>query len=218
MKQTSRIIFQVDMNSFYASVEQAHNPSLKGKAIAIAGDPKQRRGILVTCSYEARAKGIYTTMSVWEAKRKSPDLILLPPDFPKYRTASKAMFDILRSYTPLVEPVSIDEGYMDVTNISGNKAIELAESLQRRILRELDLPCSIGIAPNKFLAKTASDMKKPMGITVLRKRELPEKLWPKKVIEMHGIGESTAHRLNELGIYSIAVSYTHLTLPTITAV
>ncbi len=191
------------MNSFYASVEQAHNPALKGKAIAIAGDPKQRRGILVTCSYEARAKGIYTTMSVWEAKRKCPDLILLPPDFPKYRAASKAMFDILRSYTPLVEPVSIDEGYMDVTHISGNKAIELAESLQRRILRELDLPCSIGIAPNKFLAKTASDMKKPMGITVLRKRELPEKLWPKKVIEMHGIGESTAHRLNELGIYTI---------------
>ncbi len=204
MKGKSRIIFHVDMNSFYASVEQAHNPSLKGKAIAIAGDPKQRRGILVTCSYEARAKGIYTTMSVWEAKRKCPNLILLPPDFTKYRAASKAMFDILHSYTSLVEPVSIDEGYMDVTDIIGNStAIELAQSIQGRIWRELDLPCSIGIAPNKFLAKTASDMKKPMGITILRKREVPEKLWPLSVIEMHGIGESTAKRLNQIGIHTI---------------
>ncbi|MER2071559.1 MAG: DNA polymerase IV, partial [Psychrobacillus sp.] len=98
MTKRNRIIFHLDMNSFYASVEQAHNPSLKGKPIAVAGNPKERRGILVTCSYEARARGIYTTMSVWEAKRKCPELILLPPNFESYRAASKAMFDILRSY------------------------------------------------------------------------------------------------------------------------
>ncbi|MFB5087797.1 DNA polymerase IV [Psychrobacillus sp. PGGUH221] len=204
MKRKNRIIFHIDMNSFYASVEQAYDPSLKGKAIAIAGNPKERRGILVTCSYEARAKGVYTTMSVWEAKRKCPEIILLPPNFERYRIASKAMFDILRSYTPLVEPVSIDEGYMDVSelNLSGN-AVSLAESIQNRLVSELDLPSSIGIAPNKFLAKTASNMKKPMGITVLRKREVAEKLWPLPVIEMHGVGESTSNKLAELGIKTI---------------
>lgn len=204
MSGKHRIIFHLDMNSFYASVEQAHDPSLKGKAIAIAGNPKERRGILVTCSYEARARGVYTTMSVWEAKRKCPELILLPPNFERYRIASKAIFEILRSYTHLVEPVSIDEGYMDVTEVDmNNDAVSFARSIQDRIIRELDLPCSIGIAPNKFLAKTASNQKKPMGITVLRKRQVNEILWPLPVIDMHGIGESTAKKLETIGIISI---------------
>ena len=204
MSAHGKIIFHIDMNCFYASVEQAYNPQLKGKALAIAGNPKERRGILVTCSYEARAKGVYTTMSVWEAKRKCPELILMSPNFERYRNASQAMFAILRTYTDLVEPVSIDEGYMDVTDIvHGKEAIELAESIQTRILNELDLPCSIGIAPNKFLAKTASDMKKPMGITVLRKRDVSKMLWHLPVIEMHGVGESTAKKLEELGIHTI---------------
>ena len=199
-----RVIFHLDMNSFYASVEQAHDPSLKGKPIAVAGNAKERRGIIVTSSYEARAQGIYTTMNVGEAKKKCPDLILLPPDFAKYRAASAAMFAILRSYTHLVEPVSIDEGYLDVTERSKTlHPLELAKEMQQRILHELDLPCSIGIAPNKFLAKTASDMKKPMGITVLRKREIAALLWPLDVIEMHGVGESTAKKLNSIGIKTI---------------
>ena len=200
----ARIIFHVDMNSFYASVEQSYNPELKGKAIAIAGNPKERRGIIVTSSYEARAKGIYTTMNVGEALRKCPELILLPPDFPKYRQASKAMFTILRSYTELIEPVSIDEGYMDITELSKERhPLDIAKEIQLRIFNELDLPCSIGIAPNKFLAKTASDMEKPMGITVLRKRDVPSKLWPLPVIEMHGVGESTAKKLNSINIKTI---------------
>jgi len=203
-KNRARVIFHLDMNSFFASVEQAYDPSLKGKPIAVAGNPKERKGILVTCSYEARAKGVYTTMPVWEAKRKCPEIILLPPNFDRYRTASRAMFDILRTYSPLVEPVSIDEGYMDVTELLEQKpAIELAKEIQQRIITELDLPCSIGIAPNKFLAKTASDMKKPMGITILRKRDIQEKLWPREIIEMHGIGESTAAKLNSLSIRTI---------------
>lgn len=204
MEHKGRIIFHVDMNSFYASVEQAHDPSLKGKPIAIAGNPKERRGILVTCSYEARALGVYTTMTVHEAKRKCPDLLLLPPDFQKYREASKAMFAILRSYTELVEPVSIDEGYMDVTLLSKERhALQIAQEIQTRLLTELDLPCSIGVAPNKFLAKTASDMKKPMGITVLRLRDIEQVLWPLEVVKMHGIGESTAKKLNDQGIFTI---------------
>lgn len=204
ISMAGRIIFHIDMNSFYASVEQSHNPELKGKAIAIAGNPKERRGIIVTCSYEARAHGIYTTMQVHEAKRKFPGLILLPPNFERYRTASKAIFDILRSYDGLVEPVSIDEGYIDVTEIAAvRNAVSLAEEIQQRMLAELDLPCSIGIAPNKFLAKTASDMKKPLGITILRKRDIQQKIWPLPVIDMHGIGESTAAKLERLKIKTI---------------
>lgn len=204
MTHKGRIIFHVDMNSFYASVEQAHNPSLKGKPIAIAGNPKERRGILVTCSYEARALGIYTTMTVHEALRKCPELLLLPPDFQKYREASKQMFTILRSYTDLVEPVSIDEGYMDVTQLSKEQhALNIAQEIQEQIQTELDLPCSIGIGPNKFLAKTASDMKKPMGITVLRIRDIEQILWPREVVTMHGIGASTAKKLNAHSIFTI---------------
>ena len=204
IKKTARIIFHIDMNSFYASVEQSYDPSLKGKAIAIAGNPKERRGILVTCSYEARARGVFTTMSVWEAKRKCPELILLPPNFERYRIASRAMFDLLRTYTHLVEPVSIDEGYIDVTDIDRPMtAIEIAQEIQQRLVTELDLPSSIGIAPNKFLAKTASNMKKPMGITVLRKRDIDKMLWPLPVIDMHGVGESTAKKLNSIKLNTI---------------
>ena len=111
---------------------------------------------------------------------------------------------MLRTYTDLVEPVSIDEAYIDITAIGGlTNAIDIATEMQQRLLRELDLPCSIGIAPNKFLAKTASDMKKPMGITILRKREVETVLWPLPVIEMHGIGKSTEKKMNALGIYTI---------------
>lgn len=199
-----RVILHLDMNCFFASVEQAHNPELKGLALAVAGNPKARRGILVTCSYEARAFGVYTTMTVGEAKRVCPELVLVPPDFEKYRQASQAMFDILRTYTELVEPVSIDEAYIDITAIGGlENAMGIAKEMQERILRELDLPCSIGIAPNKFLAKTASDMKKPMGITILRKREVSNILWPLSVLEMHGIGKSSAEKLGQADIQTI---------------
>ncbi|WP_432355403.1 DNA polymerase IV [Sporosarcina sp. A2] len=199
-----RVILHLDMNCFFASVEQAHNPELKGLALAVAGNPKARRGILVTCSYEARAFGVYTTMTVGEAKRLCPELVLVPPDMEKYRQASKAVFDILRTYTDLVEPVSIDEAYIDITDIGGlQDAMGIAKNMQERILGELDLPCSIGIAPNKFLAKAASDMKKPMGITILRKREVSTVLWPLPVIEMHGIGKSSAEKLAQAGIKTI---------------
>lgn len=200
----AKVILHLDMNSFFASVEQAHDPTLKGIPMAVAGNPKERRGILVTCSYEARALGIYTTMSVGEAKRIYPELVIVPPDHEKYRIASDAVFTILRTYTGLVEPVSIDEAYIDITDIGGlTNAVEIATQMQQRILHELDLPCSIGIAPNKFLAKTASDMKKPMGITILRKRQVPDILWPLPVIEMHGVGKSTEKRLNGIDVFTI---------------
>lgn len=204
MAEQARILFHLDMNSFFASVEQAYDPTLKGKPVAVAGNPKERKGIIITCSYEARAYGIYTTMPVWEAKRKCPSLLFVTPTFERYRIASQAMFAILRDYTSLVEPVSIDEGYVDVTDIvEGAQAIKLAHTIQDRIKRELDLPCSIGIAPNKFLAKMASGMKKPMGITILRKRDVPQVLWPFAVGEMHGVGDKTEKKLNDKGIQTI---------------
>lgn len=199
-----RVILHVDMNSFYASVEMAYDSSLKGKPLAIAGNPKERRGIIITCSYAAREKGVRTTMPLWEAKKLCPELIVMKPDFEKYRTASLGMFDLLRTYTTKVEPVSIDEGYMDISECSHlGSPIEIAKSIQRRLFETLDLPCSIGIAPNKFLAKTASDMKKPMGITILRKRDVPTILWPKSTSEMHGIGKKTAEKLETIGIKTI---------------
>lgn len=199
-----RVIFHVDMNSFYASVEMAYNPELKGKPLAIAGNPEERRGIVVTSSYEARAKGVKTTMPLWEARRLCPDLIVMRPNFNRYRKASKEMFKILSEVTPYIQPVSIDEGYMDITECQQQGTPpEIAEKIQQRILNELDLPCSIGIAPNKFLAKMASDMKKPLGITILRKRDLPQKLWPLTVESMYGVGSKTATKLNQVNIQTI---------------
>lgn len=202
--KNGRVILHVDMNSFYASVEMAYDPNLKGKPLAIAGNVEERRGIIVTCSYEARKFGVKTTMPLWEAKKLCPQLVVMKPNFERYRAASLAMFEILRQYTELVEPVSIDEGYMDITeSFSLGSPIQIAESIQKRILEQLDLPCSIGIAPNKFLAKTASDMKKPLGITILRKRDIPTALWSLNTNEMHGVGNKTAEKLKTIGIYTI---------------
>ncbi|WP_151679538.1 DNA polymerase IV [Weizmannia acidilactici] len=202
--KNGRVILHVDMNSFFASVEMAENPGLKGKPVAIAGNPKERKGIIVTCSYEARKYGVKTTMPVWEAKKRCPDLLVIPPHFERYKKASAAMFAILRRYSPLVEPVSIDEGYVDITDqFEPGSPLLIAESIQQEILAELDLPSSIGVAPNKFLAKTASDMKKPLGITVLRKRDIPRLLWPMPLIDMHGVGGKTAEKLEKHGIFTI---------------
>lgn len=202
--KNGRVILHVDMNSFFASVEMAYDPALKGKPLAIAGDEEQRKGIVVTCSYEARKFGVKTTMPVWEAKKLCPGLIVKKPNFERYRLASQAIFEELRHYTELVEPVSIDEGYVDISGCyEQGTPIQIAQSIQRNLLEQLDLPCSIGIAPNKFLAKMASDLKKPLGITVLRKRDISRVLWPLPTIDMHGIGEKTAAKLAGLHIHTV---------------
>lgn len=202
--KNGKVILHVDMNSFYASVEMAYDSTLKGKPLAIAGNVEERRGIIVTCSYEARKFGVKTTMPLWEAKKLCPNLIVKSPNFDRYRSASMRMFELLRQYTDLVEPVSIDEGYMDISGCFRlGSPLDIAQSIQTRILNELDLPCSIGIAPNKFLAKMASDMKKPLGITVLRKRDVKKVLWPLESSEMHGVGKKTAEKLKTIGIQTI---------------
>src|SRR3954453_12464071 len=126
--KNGRVILHVDMNSFYASVEMSLDSNLKGKPLAIAGNPEERRGIIVTCSYEARKFGVKTTMPVWEAKKLCPQLIVMKPHFERYRIASHGMFDILHQYSDLVEPVSIDEGYVDITEIFElGSPLEIAE-------------------------------------------------------------------------------------------
>ncbi|WP_163537714.1 DNA polymerase IV [Gracilibacillus sp. YIM 98692] len=202
--KNGRVILHVDMNSFYASVEIADNPDLRGKPVAIAGNPDERKGIIVTSSYEARKYGVKTTMTLWEAKKLCPHLIVKRPNFHRYRAVSSQIFQLLEEFTPYVEPVSIDEAYLDITLCHQlGTPIQLAEWIQAKLKKELHLPCSIGVAPNKFLAKMASDMKKPNGITILRKRDVAEKLWPLDIEEMYGIGKKTAEKLKRCNIFKI---------------
>lgn len=202
--KNGRVILHVDMNSFYASVEMAEDPSLKDKVVVIAGNPDERRGIIITCNYHARALGVKTTMTLKEARKLAPHMVVLPPNFERYKEYSIQMFEILNEFSSLVEPVSIDEGYIDITDCAHlGDPITIAKNIQQELLKRLDLPCSIGIAPNKFLAKTASDMKKPLGITILRKRDIPHILWPLPVEEMHGIGEKTGTKLRNNKIETI---------------
>lgn len=202
----SRIIFHVDMNCFYCSCEIAENNELAGKPIAVAHKDILDRGIILSPSYEARKYGIYATMKVSEAKRLCPELQVIEPKMELYNSYSNQFYQYLCSLSDkvLVEMASCDEAYVDVSNfVFGKEAIELADKIQKEIYEFYGLPCSIGIAPNKYLAKMASDMKKPMGITILRKRELPTLMWPLKIDDLFGIGKKTAPKLHQMGINTI---------------
>lgn len=202
MEKKYRVIFHIDLNAFFASCEMAQDPSLRDKPIGIGG--RSNRGVLTTANYVAREYGVRSAMSVMEAKRLCPNLILLPVNFDLYHDYSEKFFALLGEYVDEIEKGSIDEGYMDVTDLSDEKhPVELAKEIQTRLQTEHNLPVSIGIAPNMFLAKMASDMKKPLGITILRKRDLAEKLWPLPIEDMHGIGKKTYPNLKLLGIETI---------------
>jgi DNA polymerase-4 len=200
-----RIILHIDMNAFYCSVHAAEQPDqYAGKPTAVAGSVELRKGIVVTSSYEARAKGVRTGVTVRQALTACPELIIIPPDFDLYRKYSRGFMRIAGNYTPLVEAVSIDECYLDITGSSQfGSPIEIAETIARRVREELSLPCSIGIAPNKLLAKMASDMRKPNAITILRRREVPKLLWGKPCQTLYGIGARTADKLLRLNIRTI---------------
>ncbi len=193
------------MNAFYASCHAAEDPArYAGKPVAVAGDPATRHGIVVTASYEARARGVKPPMPVHRALARCPELILVRPDFDLYRAYARRVFAIVREFTPDVEIVSIDECYADVTHVpGGDKPLDLARRIQARLHDSLGLPSSIGVALNKFLAKMASDMKKPMGITEIRGDGIRTLLWPLPIEHMHGVGPSTAKRLRRLGINTI---------------
>jgi DNA polymerase-4 len=196
-------IFHIDLNAFFAEVEVLRNPALKGKAIAVSGH--SRRSVVSTASYEARKFGVHSAMPVSEALRLCPELIIVEGHFADYEDFSQRFIAFLRTFSDKVEQASIDEAYVDMTECINNEdyPLDLAVRLQKRLLDEVSLKCSIGVAPNKFLAKMASGLRKPMGIVVLRAEEVPVKLWPLPIDDMYGIGKKTAPRLHELGIHTI---------------
>ena len=199
----ARIIFHIDMNAFFCSVACILDPSLRGKAFAI-GRENTTRGVLSTASYEARKYGIHSAMSQVEAYEKLPSLLVIHIDYSHYVEYHYKFINIIKEYTRLVEVASIDEVYADMTEASKSKhPLVLAREIQKRLLVELELPSSIGIAPTLFLAKMASDMKKPLGLTVIRKREIEQILYPLDVSTIYGIGKKTYPRLKENGINTI---------------
>lgn len=200
--KTSRIILHIDMNCFFASCEIAEDPELLKKPIVIAHDDPFQRSIVLTASYEARSYGIRTTMQVREAFQLCKDILVIEPDMELYVSYSEKFYQYLLTITKKVEMASIDEAYVDVSDYQGD-VVALANKIQTDLLKDLRLPCSIGIAPNKFLAKMASDMKKPLGITILRKRELHQYLWPLPIETMQGVGKKTAPKLQSCGFKTI---------------
>ena len=198
-----RVIFHVDLNSFFASAEILKNSALEGQPVVVAG--LHRRSVVSTASYEARKYGVNSAMPLMMALEKCPDLVVVQGDYSWYEELSKRFFQYLRKFTPFVEPASIDEAYMDVTEVikKYKRPMDLAWILQKGIYEDLKLPCSIGVAPNKFLAKMASDMRKPMGITILRKQEIAKKLWPLPIGDLWGIGKKSVSILEANGISTI---------------
>jgi DNA polymerase-4 len=196
-----RRILHIDMDAFYASVEQRDNPDLRGKPLAVGGQPN-RRGVVAAASYEARAFGVRSAMSMAQAVKLCPSLLIVPPDFARYKSASTTIFNLYREVTPLVEPLSLDEAYLDVTENSWNEplATQVARRLKRRIHDATGLTASAGVAPNKFLAKIASGWKKPDGLTVIAPERVEPFLQQLAVDALWGVGPVTARKLRAKGI------------------
>ena len=196
-----RRILHVDMDAFYASVEQRDDPSLRGKPVAVGGSPAGR-GVVAAASYEARQYGVRSAMPMARAVRLCPELVIVRPDFAKYRAASQAVFAIFRSVTPLVEPLSLDEAYLDVTENAWGETLgrNVAQRLKAEIRNATSLTASAGVAPNKFLAKIASAWQKPDGLTVIAPERMERFLRKLPVDALWGVGPVTAARLRERGI------------------
>ena len=196
-----RRIVHIDMDAFYASVEQRDDPSLRGKPVAVGGRPEQR-GVVAAASYEARAFGVRSAMPMSKAVRLCPSLLIVRPDFSRYKAASNSVFTIFREVTPLVEPLSLDEAFLDVSENAWKEptATGVARRLKDRIFRETRLTASAGVAPNKFLAKIASGWKKPDGLTVISPKRVEPFLQQLPVEALWGVGPVTARKLHDRGI------------------
>lgn len=198
-----RVIFHIDLNSFFASAEVLKNSALEGQPVVVAG--MHRRSVVSTASYEARNYGVHSAMPLHMALEKCPQLVVVQGDYAWYEELSRRFFNYVKRFSPYLEPASIDECYIDVTEAirAYKRPLDLAWRIQKGVYEDLRLPCSIGVGPNKFLAKMASDMRKPMGITVLRRQEIERKLWPLSIADMFGIGKKTVPLLERQGIYTI---------------
>lgn len=204
MKKTVKIIFHIDLNTFFCTVAAILNPALKGKAFAI-GRENSYKGVLSTASYEARKYGIHAGMSLIDAYKLKRDLIVTSVDYSYYEYYHEKFVNLLKEYSDIIEVASIDEAYVDVSEICQTRhPLEVAKEIQDRLVKEYSLPCSIGIAPTLFLAKMGSDLKKPLGISVVRKREVEQVLFPLSVKEIFGIGKKTYPILIDNGISTIA--------------
>lgn len=193
------------MNAFFAACHQAQEPALKGKPVLVSGDPSSRHGIVLTASYEARRFGVKTAMPTAQALRLCPQALIVAPNFRLYSFYSKQIMAILNSFTPLVEQYSIDEAWLDVSgceNLFG-PADNIAREIKQKIKHQLDLSCSIGIAPSKILAKMASDLEKPDGLVIITADNIASRIWPLAVDKLFGVGPQTTAALNSLGVFTI---------------
>jgi DNA polymerase IV len=195
-----RKIIHIDMDAFFASVEQRDNPELRGKPVAVGGS--RERGVVAAASYEARTFGVRSALPSVTAKRRCPDLIFVTPRFDVYKAVSLQIREIFAEYTPIVEPLSLDEAYLDVTeNLKGiASATQIAEDIRAKIRRETNLTASAGVSYNKFLAKLASDHRKPDGLFVITPKMGPAFVENLPVAKFHGIGPATSAKMNRLGI------------------
>jgi len=202
-----RVIAHIDMDAFFAAVEQRDNPALRGRPVIVGADPKKGkgRGVVSTCSYEARQYGIHSAMPISTAYRKCPGGIFLPGNMRKYRKVSDQMFDILYDFTPDMEPVSVDEAFLDITGSYHfyQTPYKTCLAIKERIKKELHLTASIGIAPTKMVAKIASDFSKPDGLLEIHPDKLLEFLWPLPVEKLWGVGQQTQKALNAMGIQTV---------------
>ena len=198
-----RIILHIDMDAFFASVEQKRHPELTGKPIVVggSGDPT-KRGVVSTASYEARKFGIHSAMPLRTAYKLCPDAVFLPVDYEEYQRASEKVKNILREFTTVIEDMGIDEAFLDISQID-KPLEEIAENIKKRIKEETGLTCSIGIAPNKLLAKIASDMQKPNGLTIIKEDEIESRIWQLSVRKLWGVGPKTEAYLKNMGIKTI---------------
>lgn len=199
-----RKIIHVDMDAFYASVEQRDNPAYRGKPIAVGGSPEGRGGVVATASYEARKFGIRSAMPSKRALQLCPDVIFVYPRFPVYREVSQHVREIFRRYTDLIEPLSLDEAYLDVTNdkLGIGSAIAIAQQIKQAIRDELQLTASAGVSVNKFVAKIASDMQKPDGLTFIAPEKVEEFMEKLAVEKFHGVGKVTAEKMKRMHLHT----------------
>jgi nucleotidyltransferase/DNA polymerase involved in DNA repair len=198
-----RVVFHIDMDAFFSSIEQIGDPRLKGKPVIVCGDP-HRRSVVATASYEARKYGLRSGMPIGQARKLCPHGIYITGNPKKYVYTSVQILKILRSFTSLVEPFSVDEAFLEFQDIGIERALIIARQVKQRIKLETDLTCSIGIGPNKIVAKMASDMDKPDGLTVIHEGEFLSVFGKRMVGVLWGIGEKTTAKLNALGIITVA--------------